>query len=114
MEMHAEGLDDKVLCIRLAGRFDIQGTQQFETRLAAHMTTKGKNFIVDLSRVTFLASIGIRALLSAAKAAKLRGAKVFLLDPIPEVAKVLSSVGVDTLIPVCTGIDSARALAAEA
>jgi anti-sigma B factor antagonist len=109
MEISAEQLDGSITRIKLAGRLDIEGTSAVETRLAGYMAVNKGAFILDLADVSFLASIGIRAILLNAKAVQRRGGSLVLLDPAPEVAKVLSLAGIDTLIPVCSGLDAARA-----
>ena len=53
-----------------------------------------------MSEVTYLASLGLRMLLTVAKALKLRGAKTVLLSPQPAVRQVLSLSGYDQVIPV--------------
>ena len=55
---------------------------------------------MDLSEVSFLASIGMRTLLSNAKALGLKGGRMVLLNPQPMVATALSTAGIDTLIPM--------------
>ena len=72
MEMVARDLDSGILGISLAGRMDIIGTQQIDLKLTALTSTRKAQVLVDLSNVTFLASIGIRTLVNIAKAQKLR------------------------------------------
>lgn len=83
----------------LAGRMDIAGSTEID---AAFMASAGgaKFLLVDLSKVSFLASMGIRTLITAAKALKERGGKMILFSPELTVAKVLKTSGTDILIPV--------------
>jgi anti-anti-sigma factor len=62
---------------------------------------------VDLSGVTFIASLGIRTLITGAKATANNGGKMVLLNPQPNVERVLRTSRVDTVIPI---IDDARAI----
>jgi anti-anti-sigma factor len=113
MDISAEQVEGGITCIRLSGRMDIQGAQAVETRLAAHLAAKSERFVLDLAGVTFLASIGVRAILLSAKALRGRGGRLAIIDPVPEVAKVLSLTGVGELVPICEGMEAARdALAA--
>ena len=59
------------------------------------------------SAVTFVASIGIRTLLTGAKAVHSRGGKLVLLNPSSAVEKVLRVTGVDTLMPIFHDADAA-------
>jgi anti-anti-sigma factor len=111
MEISTERLEGDITCIRLVGRLDIRGTAAIEDRLAALLAGVQGGCILDVARVTFLASIGIRAILINAKALQRRGGRLVILDPIPDVAQVLSITGIDTVIPVCLGMEAARAAA---
>ncbi len=87
--------------ISLNGRLDIPGTSAISTQFAALAAANGKCVIVDLAAVTFLASIGIRELITNAKALQKRGGKmVLLLGSNESVAKTLEATGIDTLIPM--------------
>ena len=108
MKMIEEGLDSGVVKIVLEGRLDIDGTQQVEQAFAYSTSTRPGQFAVDLSGVTFLASIGIRMLLTAARAQSLRGGKLILVSPGGMTRKVLETAGVDQLVSVVGDLDAAR------
>jgi anti-anti-sigma factor len=109
MQIAAEPLAEGLLKIVLTGRMDIEGTQAIDLKLAGHTATPNASFVVDLSEVTFLASIGIRSLLSVAKAVRGRGGRLALLGPVENVDRTLRTAGIDTLIPICADLESARA-----
>ncbi|MCA0432581.1 MAG: STAS domain-containing protein [Proteobacteria bacterium] len=83
----------------LDGRLDVQGSLAIDGEFAK-LAADSKNLLVDLSSVSFLASLGIRMLVSAAKALSENNGSLVLLNPQENVAKVLSSTGIDTIIPV--------------
>jgi len=107
MKMTLEQADDAVVRITLDGRLDMQGTQEIDQRLAFATSTKALRLAVDLSRVTFLASIGIRALVAAAKVQAARGGRMAIVNPEPMVRKVLETAGIDQLIPLYDNFESA-------
>ena len=109
MQIDAEKLDGGITKVRLAGRMDIQGTSAIETRFTAYTVADKGAVVVDMAGVTFLASIGIRALILAAKALQQRGGRIALMNPDAAVRRVLEMAGVDSLIPVCDSLDAARA-----
>ena len=76
MRLESELLDEHILKISLDGRLDIDGTQAIDMPFTALAATKKAAVLVDLSQVTFLTSIGIRTLLTCAKAASARGGKM--------------------------------------
>lgn len=106
MEMQIERLEDGVMQIVLAGRLDIPGAQQIDLQFSA-VTNGQKRIIVDVDEVSFLASMGIRTLILGAKAVKSKGGRMVLLNPGPEVEKVLVSSGTDTVIPIAHDLPSA-------
>ena len=112
MEIDAETVEGGITKIRLSGRMDVQGTSTIETRFTAHAVKDNAAVIVDMSGVSFLASIGIRALILVAKALEQRHGRIALLNPDAAVRKVLEMAGVDSLIPVCDSLESARSAVA--
>jgi anti-anti-sigma factor len=108
MNIEAETLDGGILKISLTGRMDVQGAQDVDIKFNGY-TANQRAVIVDMSAVNFLASIGIRTLLLAAKAVSLRGGKMVLLNPDQNVSHVLDMAGIDTVIPISRSLDDARA-----
>lgn len=109
MEMTTEQLADGVEKIVLAGRMDSAGTQAIDFQFTALTTTRPAQIVVDFSQVSFLASIGIRTLISSARALARRGGRMVLASPQPLVEDVLRLGGIDTLIPVYSDVASACA-----
>lgn len=107
MTIESRPLEDGVTRIDLAGRMDIAGTEQIDLRFSGITSTVRSGAVVDMSAVTFLASIGIRTLITNAKALKLRGALMVLVSPSPFVAEVLRSVGIHDIIPIADDLEAA-------
>ena len=108
MQLQSRELESGVLAISLAGRMDSVGTQQIDMRFTALSATRKVQVVVDLSQVTYMASIGIRTLVTNAKAQKRRGGAMVLYQPTAAVEEVLKSVGIDTIIPIVHDMESAR------
>jgi anti-anti-sigma factor len=62
-----------------------------------------------MSAVTFVASIGIRILVTSARAQAQRGGKMVIIAPPGRGAEVLTMAGIDRLIPFVDDLDAARA-----
>jgi anti-sigma B factor antagonist len=107
MELAVHDLDSGILGINLSGRMDIQGTQQIDLKFTALTSTRRTQILVDLSGVTFIASVGIRTLITNAKAQKLRGGSMVLYKPSEQVEQVLRATGIDAIIPVAHDIAAA-------
>src|SRR5688500_8217012 len=87
--------------IALTGRLDSRGTDEIAVKFAALSSAEQRRVVVDLTGVDFLASIGIRALLGAAKTAQQKGGRLVLyVGANPAVTKTLEATGIDALIPM--------------
>jgi anti-anti-sigma factor len=109
MQVQAQRLTNGVTKIDLAGRLDNAGVQGMDSQFNAVTTAQNAAVIVDLSNVTFLASIGIRALIIKARAIRQSGGKMVLLKPKPLVDEVLTAAGIPTIIDTLDDLDSAYA-----
>ena len=99
MEMTVVSLGDRVVKVTLVGRLDTQSVGRVETQFLAHLAPD--NAIVDLSGVDFVASMGIRMLVSAAKSLRTRKAKLALYGAQPRVLQVLEAVSLQQIVPIC-------------
>ena len=98
--------DGGVTIVKLVGRMDIAGVSAVDMQFAV-LAGSRKKVVVDMSAVDFLASLGMRTLVVAAKSISSKGGKFVLLDPQPNVEKVLTSSGIDTVIPIVHGLPAA-------
>jgi anti-sigma B factor antagonist len=92
--------------LNLRGRLDASGAQVIDTTFG-QLAGAQDRLIVDLSRVSFIASAGLRTLIAGARGLIARQGKMVCLDPDPLVEQVLVRSGVDRLIPVCRDISEA-------
>lgn len=98
--------------ITISGRLDIAGSDTIGVKFAAFAVAAGKRVVVDLTAVSFLASIGIRSIISNAKALQSRGGKmVLMVGDNATVSKTLETTGVDTLVPMFSSSAKAEAAA---
>ena len=109
MEFEITNLDGGVKQIKLTGRLDIKGTNEIDNRFTFSTSSGSTPVLVDMSGVDFLASIGMRMLLSNAKAVAKRGSQMILLNPQPLVKDALITAGFDSLIPIYEDFDAAYA-----
>jgi anti-anti-sigma factor len=111
MQMTKEELEGDILKVTLAGSFDIAGAGEVDMPFAVISGARRK-VVVDFGDVDFLASIGVRVLVNAARSIGTKGGKIALFGANEAARKVLASTGADTLIVVTD--DEAAALAAVA
>jgi len=87
--------------ILISGRLDVDGTNSVAAQLEELSKAPKKAVVVDLSSLKFLASIGIRALITSAKAVKARGGKmVLVVNSGSTVMMSIQAAGVDQFVPV--------------
>jgi anti-sigma B factor antagonist len=92
--------------LNLRGRLDAAAAQVIDNTFAT-MAGAQERLIVDLSRVSFIASAGLRTLIAGARGLLSRQGKMVCLDPDPLVEQVLVRSGVDRLIPICRDVSEA-------
>ena len=101
-----EELIPGVTRINLRGRLDASGAQVIDATFAT-LARAQERLIVDLSRVSFIASAGLRTLIAGARGLMARQGRMVCLDPDPLVEQVLVRSGVDRLIPICRELSEA-------
>ena len=101
MSISHDDVGENLRRIVISGRLDTTGTDSVASQLVTLSAAPKKGVVVDLVGVNFLASIGIRALITTAQAVRQRGGKmVVVAKPGSTVVMSLEATGVDTLIPV--------------
>jgi anti-sigma B factor antagonist len=101
MSISHQDIGENLRRIAITGRLDVAGTDTVATQLAALAAPPKKGVVVDLTSVQFLASIGIRALITTAKTVQQRGGKmVLVVAGGSSVVMSLEATGVNELIPV--------------
>lgn len=108
MEMSVSALEDGIQEVVFDGSLDAAGVQRVELPFSA-LAGKHADLLIDLSKVGFLASLGLRMLVINAKLVQRRGGKMVLVGPQPTALKVLHSTGIDQMIPVYSDRESALA-----
>lgn len=97
--IHDDGIAATVTMI---GRLDISGAEVVALPLATLSGSKSALF-VDMAGVTFIASIGLRHLVSAAKAVGRRGGRLIVLNPTAAVTEVITTSGLAGLLQIERG-----------
>jgi anti-anti-sigma factor len=111
MEMQHSDVGD-IRKIVLAGRLDTAGVDQVEMKFGAVIVPAGKNTVVDLTQVTFLASMGIRMLITTTKALSRKGGKIAFYGATPGVKDVIETAELTDIIPLAATESEAMGLVA--
>jgi len=108
MAIATEELTGGVFKVILDGRLDIEGAAAVDLQMNIIAGSR-KAVLVDLQKVSFLGSMGLRALVAPARTIRSRGGKMVLFAPTEMVEQVLKTSGVDALIPVHHELQTALA-----
>jgi anti-anti-sigma factor len=92
-------LPGDIVCIALDGRLDAAGADAIGISFTAATAAQGRPVVVDLSGVSFIASLGIRLLIANARALMQKGVTMVLYGAHEQVASVLRDTAIDQLIP---------------
>jgi anti-anti-sigma factor len=84
----------------LAGRLDTANVNKFESTFIAALVPKDRPAVIDLAGVSFIASLGIRMLLSTARALGRKGARLAMYGANPQVMEIIETTALDDIIPV--------------
>ena len=99
MEMQHGDIGD-VRKVTLNGRLDTAGVDMIETRFGAVIVPAAKNTVVDISEVSFLASMGIRMLIATTRSLSRKGGKLALYNATPAVREVIETTALTDIIPL--------------
>jgi anti-anti-sigma factor len=108
MQLSTEEIEGGITKVILDGRLDIAGAQVIDLKMNVIAGSK-KAVLVDMQKVTFLGSMGLRTLVAPAQAIRGRGGKMVLFAPNQMVESVLKSSNMHTLIPIHHEFQSAVA-----
>jgi anti-anti-sigma factor len=108
MQISSEEMAGGITRVALDGRMDIAGAAVVDLRMNL-IAGSARKLLIDLKKVDFLGSMGLRSIVIPARAVKSRGGKVVLFAPNEMVESVLKTSGIDSLLPVCHDLDAAIA-----
>jgi anti-anti-sigma factor len=108
MEMNIVEAANAITHVELDGRLDIAGAQKVDPHFSA-LAESSKALVVDLTKVSFLASLGVRTLMLSAKTLIRRGADMAVCGANENVEKVLRSTGFDEIVNLYADFTSAAA-----
>jgi anti-anti-sigma factor len=108
MEIAEEYVND-VIVVRLQGQLDSNTAQSARERFARLGTAFCPRIAIDLSKLSYISSVGLQAVLVLAKKIQQSKGKIVLFGVLPDVGEVLSISGLDKILTVRPDKDSAVA-----
>ena len=108
MQISSEEMAGGITRVALDGRMDIAGAAVVDLKMNL-IAGSAKKLLIDLQKVDFLGSMGLRSIVLPARAVHSRGGKVVLFAPNEMVESVLKTSGIDALLPIHHHLDAAVA-----
>ncbi len=102
--------DDKNEIIEVSGRIDAITVGDFEEKVLPLCSSEenASAFIIDFSKLVYISSAGLRAILKIAKSCNEKGKKMAVCNLSPDVREVFKISGFDLIITVCDDLESAK------
>jgi anti-anti-sigma factor len=86
--------------VTLEGDLDVAGCAAASAPFTQDVVARRESAVIDLSRVAFIASLGMGLLVSTAKALHRFGKRLVLLRPQSLVEDALEAAGLDEILPI--------------
>jgi anti-sigma B factor antagonist len=108
MQISTEEMDGGITKVALDGRLDIAGAALVDLKMNV-VAGNAKKLLIDLQKVSFLGSMGLRSIVLPARSVLGRGGKVVLFAPTEMVESVIKTSGIDSLLPLHHDLNAAIA-----
>ena len=105
LKIHVEETRPQTKTLVLAGRLDHESVEAFDERLEAVLVSTVMVVVFDLAELEYITSAGLRSMFRARKVMSDRGGKCILVNPQPQVLKVLEIVKVPELGAVFRSVE---------
>jgi len=89
--------------LRVTGDLDLETAPQVLAAIEPHLAGGTEPLVLDLSRLTFIDSSGLSALIRVHQRTTDAGRGLAIVPPAPPVAKVLEITGLDEVLPLRPG-----------
>ncbi len=91
---------DGVQVVRLSGRLDLSKSESFENAVVERIQAEPRNLVINLSKVTYMSSSGIRALLASYRQLGAVDRRMCLCEVSPVVKKVMDVVEIGQVFSI--------------
>ena len=110
MLMEVTERDDGLTQVALVGRLDVGGLHEVDIAFHTETAVRQRPALVDVSRLDYIASLGMGMLISCAHSLKRRGHAMVLVGATGDVDLALRRAGLEQAIPMAADVDEALRL----
>jgi len=105
-----EEADRPFAVVTAQGRVDAASAPALEDQLEALLTQGKAQIIVDMAKVSYISSSGLKVLLAALRGARQQQGQLVLCNIQPKVSSILKMVGFDQVFPIAQDLEKASRL----
>jgi len=99
----------RVAVVQPVGRVDSNTSAEFESALRRLLDSGHMNLVLDLSKIEFLSSAGLRVIVSSMKSARKNGGNVCVAEANARAAEVMKLAGLDSVLEMHASREAAIA-----
>jgi anti-anti-sigma factor len=107
IEMEKQGM---IVVARLGGRFDANTAGEFDSWFGNQIQAGEARFVIEMTKLEYISSAGLRSLLSAAKRTKTVAGRIVLCGLSGPVAEVIEVSGFQKIFPLAETLDEAKSM----
>ncbi len=107
MELEIIETEAGVTVVALVGKLDVEGLRRVDVKFQASTVARSQPAIVDISRLDYIASLGIGMLIQAAQGLQRKGHRLVLAGAQANVDMALRTSGIDQAITMVADVDDA-------
>lgn len=96
-----------ITCLKIEGRLDASNSSAIEKDIHNTIEKEGAKIVVDLAKLEYISSAGLRVLLVIAKEIKAKNGKVVLCSMTEGVRKVFEISGFTSIFDIQDNVDAA-------
>ncbi|WP_303867031.1 STAS domain-containing protein [Acetobacterium wieringae] len=91
---------EKTSMVSIKGEIDIYSIEKFREIIEERIKTQAPEIILDCSELSYMDSTGMGVLIELRNKTKEMGQKIIMMNPRPNIKKLLSLTGVDKIIEI--------------
>jgi anti-sigma B factor antagonist len=103
----AEKMMEEIIIISVSGKIDTITSKDLDAKLNERIEEKTKKIILNLAKVDYISSVGLRVLLAALKRQKQNQGSMLLVSLQPFVQNVFKITGLDKIFQIFSSEDAA-------
>ncbi|AFA49324.1 STAS domain-containing protein [Acetobacterium woodii] len=91
---------EKTNMVRIKGEIDIYSIEEFRAAIEEKIETQAQEIRLDCSELSYMDSTGMGVLIELRNKTKEMGQKIVMVNPRPNIKKLLALTGVDKIIEI--------------